>query len=49
MSADVADREDIIWEQFVLNGGVVVLDSWCPQVETVPNALKGGVAVGLAP
>src|SRR2546430_16906447 len=41
MSADVADREDIIREQFVLDGGVVVLDSWRPQGRNRPECIEG--------
>src|SRR5260370_12640655 len=41
MSADVADREDIIREQFVLDGGVVVLDSWRPQGRNGPERVEG--------
>src|SRR6266852_653701 len=41
MSADVADGEDIIREQFVLDGGVVVLDSWRPQGRNGPEGVEG--------
>ena len=41
MSANVADREDIIREQFVLDGGVVVLDSWRPQRGNRPEYVEG--------
>ena len=41
MSADVADRKDIIREQFMLDGGVVVLDSWRPQGRNGPECVEG--------
>src|SRR5690242_10516957 len=47
MGAEVADGEDIISKQFVLNSGVVVLDSWRPQSRNGPKYVKGRCARGI--
>src|SRR5207245_8077025 len=49
MSADVADRKDIILEQFVLDGGVVVLDSWRLQIRNGSENAERRRARGVRP
>src|SRR6266850_6925482 len=47
MSADVADGKNIIPEKLVLDGGVVVLDSWRPQGRNGPENAEGRCARGI--
>src|SRR2546427_11359923 len=49
MSADVADRKDIILEQFVLDGGVVVLVSWRLQIRNGSENAERRRARGVRP